>query len=347
MTQYGTHTIENSGIGPQLRAAREARNLTIVDVANKLKLSEETIAALEEERFDDLPGPAYVRGYIRNYARLVDLETHDMQVPPDNTPPPLTSFISRPATQIESNDLRIRAVTYTVIATLALLLFLWWQTQWGNRKQELAIPVVEQEALQSGPPPRELTAVKPPEAGPLTEQPGPAGARARDAMATPPLPSTSDVVAAAPATTGDSPETALPWENNAIDWASAPSEPSSGVASTAAAEAPEIEQPALDQHKLVLQTAAQAWIEISDAEGNRLYYDLAAPEETISVDGVEPFNLVIGNANRVTLYYNGQAVDLAPLTTDSVANFSLSQNGARRTPRPKPEIEVPVEGEER
>ena len=58
------------GPGPQLREARQRANFSLEDVSTELHLNADTLRALEEDRFDGLPAPAFVRGYIRSYARL-------------------------------------------------------------------------------------------------------------------------------------------------------------------------------------------------------------------------------------------------------------------------------------
>lgn len=57
-----------------LAAARLAQNLSIAEVAEQLKLSERQVEALEAGAYDKLPGPVFVRGFIRNYARLLNLD---------------------------------------------------------------------------------------------------------------------------------------------------------------------------------------------------------------------------------------------------------------------------------
>ena len=64
---------ELSGIGAELRRAREAQGLTIEDVAQQLKFAPRQIESLESERFDRLPGPTIARGMVRNYARLLNM----------------------------------------------------------------------------------------------------------------------------------------------------------------------------------------------------------------------------------------------------------------------------------
>ena len=59
--------------GDVLRKAREALGLSLEEVASELRLSAYQIRALEKDDYDDLPGATYVRGYLRAYARLLNL----------------------------------------------------------------------------------------------------------------------------------------------------------------------------------------------------------------------------------------------------------------------------------
>ena len=61
-------------LGELLVAARERWNLTAADLARQLRLGLRQVQALEEDRFDALPGNTFVRGFIRNYARVVQTE---------------------------------------------------------------------------------------------------------------------------------------------------------------------------------------------------------------------------------------------------------------------------------
>ena len=60
---------EAQSAGTRLRLAREAAQLTLDDVAQQLKLARRQVVALESDDVAALPGPTFVRGFIRNYAR--------------------------------------------------------------------------------------------------------------------------------------------------------------------------------------------------------------------------------------------------------------------------------------
>src|SRR5439155_26246598 len=63
-----------STAGAQLRAAREALGLSQDAVAQQLKLAPRQVRAIEEDDYARLPGRTFVRGFVRNYARLVHLD---------------------------------------------------------------------------------------------------------------------------------------------------------------------------------------------------------------------------------------------------------------------------------
>ena len=80
---------ESDSLGATLRLEREKRGISIDEVAAQLKLSARQIKALENEQFDTLPGSIFIRGFVRNYARLLQIDPEPLlsQI----TPTPQTS----------------------------------------------------------------------------------------------------------------------------------------------------------------------------------------------------------------------------------------------------------------
>lgn len=62
------------GVGATLKAAREARKLSIAEVSQLLKFAPRQLESLEHDRFDRLPGSTISRGMVRNYAKLLRLD---------------------------------------------------------------------------------------------------------------------------------------------------------------------------------------------------------------------------------------------------------------------------------
>jgi len=64
--------------GSELVKARKALSLTAADVADKLLISEDIIKAIENSQVENLPALTFTRGYIRSYARLVDVPAEEI-----------------------------------------------------------------------------------------------------------------------------------------------------------------------------------------------------------------------------------------------------------------------------
>ncbi len=63
-----------AGFSAWLRAEREARGISLDEIARVTKIQLRALERLEEARFDELPADVFVRGFIRNYARVVGLD---------------------------------------------------------------------------------------------------------------------------------------------------------------------------------------------------------------------------------------------------------------------------------
>lgn len=77
----GTATVRPAlkGFGAQLRAAREAKGLSIDDVQRHTRLADRQIRALEEEKMDELPEPVYVRAFLRSICKLLEIDPNPLE----------------------------------------------------------------------------------------------------------------------------------------------------------------------------------------------------------------------------------------------------------------------------
>jgi cytoskeletal protein RodZ len=67
-----------SSLGEILRSARQKRNLTLTEAADQTRIKSHFLEALENGDYNVLPGPAYVTGFLRNYARFLGLHPDDV-----------------------------------------------------------------------------------------------------------------------------------------------------------------------------------------------------------------------------------------------------------------------------
>ena len=184
------------GAGEQLRNAREAAGMSVHEISTHMHLDSRIILALEADDYDQLPAPTFVRGYLRGYARLLDLSPDPIIqafVQRDLAPPSLIADISVKS-QIRSGDFPIRFVTYIVIAALIVLVVLWW------RSQDFA-PVRFDAAFSSDPASSEPEPASFPEEAPASEPEAPPLSREAPAL---------EAETAAPIAGDSSPLTAVP-----------------------------------------------------------------------------------------------------------------------------------------
>jgi len=92
-------------VAEQLRTAREAKNLTVQQVADATKIRTDHIRALEEGNFGAFSAPVYIRGSVKNYATHLKLDLPQIVSALDaelkgtekfSEPPPLTEETRSP-----------------------------------------------------------------------------------------------------------------------------------------------------------------------------------------------------------------------------------------------------------
>ena len=137
MTKPSAHELDTLAIEPDIKPgarlhnARVAANLSIEEVARNLNLKAATIENLEAEEYHKLPGPTFVRGYLKAYARLLGihpetvLETFDER---GFQPPKLVADLTH-APQARSSDFVFRISTLFIVLVLGTLVIVWWQSQ--------------------------------------------------------------------------------------------------------------------------------------------------------------------------------------------------------------------------
>jgi cytoskeletal protein RodZ len=64
-------------LGKYLKREREFRNISLKEMAKNTKVREHLLRAIEEDRYDSLPSPTYVRGFLLAYARYIGLDPHE------------------------------------------------------------------------------------------------------------------------------------------------------------------------------------------------------------------------------------------------------------------------------
>ncbi len=299
-----SETLARLEIGARLKAAREARGLDRKDVAQRLRLDVHIIEALETDDLERLPARTFVRGYLRNYARLVELDEKLVaEALPEADATPAAALKRRHGFRgpVAGPALgRWFGYLFLLAVLAALVLFAYpalnrvWE-QWGeptpalDQPAGLRLPVLPPEANDQAGSDDALEPIWP---LPAADEPDSAGAQ---------LP--ADMPEDSPAL---QPPAAVAPEPAPVP--SPDLEPTSG--STA------------QEARLVLNFREESWVEIQDREG-RLLYGLMSPGRREVLSGTPPFQLLLGNAAGVDLEYDGRAIDTSAHTRGAVARLRL------------------------
>lgn len=326
-----TETTEDAAVTPQaspgelLHHEREMQGLDLEEVAAALNLRPAVIRGLEQDSYEEVPVAAYRRGYLRAYARLLGMdEQHVISLYKARfgkeeserkvTPVQVTKPPSRLGTWV------FRLVTLLVIAGLAALTLLWWQSRGGSQPPTPAdnAPV----AVDSLDGRTTITEQgSPPEARDTPAASADAGREATADAETPAATSPDrETAAETPAVAAEDAPAAEPAP---ADEASAPTQ---AEAETAPVDEEAAAEPAPDPRVLNFTFNEQSWTEIFDAENQRIFVGLQDPGTTARVEGEPPFRLTVGNATGVELVWRGEVVDLGERAgANNVARFTLGE----------------------
>lgn len=342
----------DSGPGHILRHAREQASYSINEIAGRLHLDLRTVELLEADDFDALPAPTFVRGYLRAYARLLDLPGEPIVEAFDRrglSPPALVADIAR-RPQTHSGDFPVRIFTYLVAAGLVALIVLWWHSQQSNLAPEAedfvaagedtarASQSEQGEPSDSG----EATSTSP-GASTAAGQPRAAGVSGLDsALSTPrehtrhALPNAAAGATALDAQAANANGTATVVEGFIEEEGSALIETTDGESLSLAVTAESMA--GVDGEDLGATTrgpggdgllrmvfSGESWVEVYDNEGNRLYYDMVKSGDEVSMQNSGLISVVIGNPQSAEVEYGGIAVELAPHQASGVARFTLGE----------------------
>lgn len=133
-------------VGAQLAALRQAQGMSVNDVAYRLKLTPSQIEAIEQDDFASL-GPIYSRGFVRNYARLLQIDAQplldSMQAPPIGTSETLTIHDEHIAltSNLSQHWLKFALLALVIVIALPLAVYQWLRIDHTPRAMPPAAPI--------------------------------------------------------------------------------------------------------------------------------------------------------------------------------------------------------------
>lgn len=348
----------NDSPGELLARHREQLGIALNDAARALNLRPAVVEGLERDDYSEIPVATYRRGYLRAYARYLDIDERlvldayrtrfgEADVERKVTPVAVTKPPSRLGAWL------FKLVTLLIIVALIAVTVMWWQSRGGSEPPRLdssssmdAPAEQDAEAELANDSAQEDTANLSNDSDDATD----ADQALDDMDGADDNGATDSNLAAQNAT-----------EDNSVDG----SEPSSATAESA----PLIDDDSADQatnltatdseenntettdtadtadttddnadadegstssdsdiNRLALTFNEQSWTEIIDADNQRVLVGLQEPGTSTTVEGQPPFRLTVGNVTGVELRYQGEEVDLTTRAgANNVARFTLGE----------------------
>lgn len=303
--------------GARLQAAREAQGLSLDHLAASLKVTEAKLAALERGDLDQLPDANFARALAKTVCRQLQIDPAPVlaELPASRMIPlgPDREPLNQPFKERRSTGplfdragkgadfgalLSARWLAPLVLLLAALVVYLlpeqierpaWWPAATVAPGATSASAAAPADASVSEP----LFAPADAGAEPAATGSDPVPAPLTPESIAPPQVAASSVEVPAPSAPAPEPTTAataLPPEGAAL---------------------------------VGLRAVEDAWIEVRDARGKKVFSGLLKAGQTASVDGAAPMRLRIGNATHVQLTHKGQPVELGAHTRNNIARLEL------------------------
>lgn len=273
------------GVGPYLRQVRENAGVPIGALAQALKVPVSRLEALEADRFDEMPDPAFARALTATICRLLQVDPVPVlaRLPQHNAARLVgdTRALSKglPAMPARKPSLAqqfpkpvVWVVGLLLVGAGALVLLP--RDQMGQWMESLThrLERGEPEATTPGMAQEPVAAQAPTEPVPVAEP---------LVSATPPVAPTAAPAASVPSASVDA---------NAV---------------------------------LVLKATADSWIKISDARGTVVFQKMLAAGDQQSITAPPPLAVVVGRADSTQVTVRGKPLDLSAIARSNVARFEV------------------------
>jgi len=286
-------------VGTALRAAREALGLTAQEIADRTKFSVRQVEALEQDDVAHLPQGTFLRGFIRSYARVVHLEPEPLLNGIEIQPEHHSDVAEIPgggdalpaAGQTESRNLYL--LIGALIITLGLAFFVL-----GHRDGDL-------QAINNFSGIHSVPAINP----------------AASAPAITPIENIADDKAAPPLAEIKKKEEIIPPE--IIPPVQKEAVPTVEVAGVKGKREVPLEQ--LMKRPIHIVFQEDAWVEVVDVNGELLISRVTAAggEKWIGGNRRAPYQVTLGKASAVRLYYKGKEIDLSEYKAEGRVHLVL------------------------
>ncbi len=322
----------NLTTGQILRQAREKNELSQQTVADRLCLKLSTVRDIEEDNIPSNISPTFLRGYIRAYAKLVQVPESDILSILDKQMPSKATIKTSPMQSFSAGKKRkkrdgwLMKITWAIILLLLGMTVLWW---WQNYKAQ-QVTLSDQSSVENT-----LTATSEKDA--VAPVPAIAGDNVKDnqpvaAAQQGSLPQSSTAQAGSPAEANSpavnsqtpiasavqaepvNPSLTTPPASPATKTASKTEKSANAGAGNAVVSSSSVDvnnTDAVSHNELVVNFNGECWIAIKNAAGKALFSGIKYKGDRLKFSGHSLYALTIGAPAEVNIQFQGKPVDLS------------------------------------
>jgi len=320
-----TDDIEVVGPGRMLKEARQLIGLSQQQVADKLNFRITLVQEIEAEQFDLAIPAAFNRGYLKNYAKLVNLSQDDVLNSYDQLGvaqrqcAEMQSFSKGTEKQAEHN--MVMWITYLILAVLVTATVVWWWQTPSAQPEPIVAEAVESVTSDRS---EQVSAVN---SLTLNEQ-----INTEQTAATANEYTTgSDVVIDIESNRAGNENAELTQALvEQTDSLSLDVEQASGNAAINKVAAELTSSAAVNNDDIATSIAnvvftfsGDCWVNIYDATGERIAWGVKKSGYVMRISGQAPFSITLGKPELVQIDYNNASVDMTAFSAGNIAKFSL------------------------
>lgn len=307
-------------VGEQLRLGRERLGLSVSAIADEQHLRPSVIQAIESGDYNKIDSELFLKGYVRAYARQVGLDADAVIADLDRELEPVRQqkeqeHEANPLVSIERNKRRKRQLAKLLVLLVVIAVAGYLIVGYLAEREGVSDPVSAPDTENIS----EMPALQDDLSPPVSEG---QGAEVLEAPRSESEPPTADDAADPIMSSEDS----LPTE----------SLPEDGVTPAEIPPAPQITEPALQEAappvasevtegRLQMSFTDDCWVQVTDANGNRLASALRRSGDELDVTGEAPLTVVIGAVSAVeSIRFQGEALNVSNLrVVNNRSEFTL------------------------
>lgn len=265
--------------GVRLKLARQARNISLDEIARELHLDADRLRDLEANRFGKFSAPVFTKGYLRRYAGLVGVAESEVLADFDE----LSDAAGPPPVVVKSRQARARSVPSLQTILLVLLAVLLGGLGWWAFSGAVLKPAQETDT-----------------AGAPVDREAPAAATVAGEPLQLPAADTADESVQAAVEEDRADTSAGPQEELLVE---------RGDASAASAPADAV---GITEVALTLSFSDECWLQVTGGDGERLFAGIARGGQVRRFAAEPPVSIVLGNADAASIEVNGEPYVIDP-----------------------------------